>query len=253
MTPKTADLWYRKRIGKNIRYLRKLAGLTQRQLAEQMGWGVAKGKILTGMVSQIENGRGVGTETLGRIAEKLGVPMHLMFAENLDEVYPTQEQKLQESLKNCDEKTRSNILSFQTLFKGKPYELAGLIDHLAPAAGGSRRFDKLHLPGWTEGKKPENHFCVIVDDETLSPEFKKGNIVCVDPDDIPGPEDEDFQNRSLLVLYKEKTCIFKTTKKGHMLYFDIPGFPPENPAFYDLRIGANILIGKILWVYKEYV
>lgn len=67
------DKNFKKMFGARVRYLRKLAGISQEKLAERAG-------LSTKTISYIENGKNtISFNKLSLIAEALGVPVYKLF------------------------------------------------------------------------------------------------------------------------------------------------------------------------------
>lgn len=155
-------------IGDRIRKARKDKGLTQKQLADQVG-------VSRAAVTQWESGetKGLKPENLFAVANVLGVS-----AEWLGIGSGAQQGR---GLTIAERPTRK-IPVISTVQAGHPTEV---VDAYSAGAG----MEEVDVTGDIADKIGKHTFALYVDGDSMAPVFSPGDLVVVDPDRQPKPGD----------------------------------------------------------------
>lgn len=100
-----------KKIGYKLKSIRISKGLTQEYVAE-------KANVNTSHISNIENNRvKISLTTLIRFCNALDITIDYILADEYNDSSSILDQEIQKELKNCDRKTKENILKIIKILK----------------------------------------------------------------------------------------------------------------------------------------
>jgi transcriptional regulator with XRE-family HTH domain len=242
-------------VARNIRTLRTVRNLSQKQLQERAGWQQQS------IVWQLENGKiGVGPQTLAKLADALLVDPGLLFMDSLPEGEEVVEQLAKMDLKNI-----GGIL-INSLTRSQPDKL---IDYIKIPL-----YDMQEVPPY-ESIAPKEYFPLLANDETLNPRnlvciridkswetpigYNKGDIVCVDRGEWTGTERPypKAETDQYVVKLGSGIDIYLVEGEGPGYRIiniddvcDECGELPSEPIPVDLRGFPDAIIGRVIWAVK---
>lgn len=239
-------------VARNLRHLRRISGMKQAEVAEKLGWKKKKpeDKDNQSMVSQIEGGHvGVSLETVRKLAGVFRVPAADLLRLDLKDYYPDPAsipEVKQRELGNPDEAISG--IAPRPFRKKKVFRFSDLMEALGPS---NAEFPipsvKFHLPDWLEGRNLSKLVCAVIDDESKAPGFKKGDMICIDMNDIPAADEREGIGYYVVKGFR-RFFICRGEKAGFTLeLLDVPIYVGKTPLFIDLRLDQKPVVGRVVW------
>lgn len=227
-------------VARNVRLIREAKGLTQKQLADKVQWRYQS------MLTQIEKGhRGMGPQSLRKLAEALEVDPGLFYTENL-----------------LDDPMFSKKMGIIEIPKEDPYcfqlSLSSINCHYLQSIHPDFIIHSSVINTFPLLKKyifSDSHRIIgaIVDIDDMMPEYSKGDIVCVDLDDVDVAECT--KETKFVCRIRGLNAVYNVIINGDIAELrEIPLKNTEKTPFHvDPRIGkSDAIIGKVLWKLNLY-
>lgn len=231
-------------VARNIRLIRETKGLSQKALSEKVKWRYQS------MLNQIEGGhRGMGPQTLRKLADALEVDPAVFYMEKLN-VDPRLAEAMGVSMAPLEKPIllKGGESTFEVLCA---YNLQDIHRESLPEEDlvGSLPI----LKGYPDRK---NHDLVgaVVDMDDMVPEYAKGDMLCVDLDDRPSVGDA-AEPAEYVCRIANENAVFRVGVSGYDATLEKMSRHDEGfvPLRLDLRLGAPVIIGKVLWAVKFHV
>jgi len=221
-------------VARNVRLIREAKGLTQKELAEKANWRNQS------LLNQIEKGhRGMGPQSLRKLAEALEVDPGVFYTENLGND-PMFKEKIG-VLESPDSeynlfKFWLSIIDFRNLQD---------INTNLPDEGSCIKT----FPVLKRYIHREHHTIVagIVDIDDMIPEYNRGDIICVDLDDNQISSDTD-PSRYLCRINNINAAYTAQKVGSETVFMKISQNMADSKILrLDQGFGINVILGKILW------
>jgi len=233
-------------ISKNIKRLRLLKGLTQKQLQEKAGWRYQA------MVSQLEKGTtGVGPQTLRKLAQALEVDPSEFYKAGVDATAGEPRRldvgSLSESTKEDVSALSSEVSQYGLHFEARVvYDLRSLL-----VKEPSERYGlgKVAVPSLAAGIEGEDLVYTRIGHERVSAPIEKGDIVCIACNRKPVLGQHE-PNALYAVRLEDDVGIGRLDPKGHHLVLSGQVVDGEDPVVVDLRAHPSAVIGRIIWIFR---